>query len=275
MTRGAQRTRHIAPREKGTIAQSIVEHIAEQMLDGSLTPGDRLPTERQLMASFGVSRSSVREALQGLMFMGLVERRSRQGTFVANTVVRDMAARGGTGLADRLQRERFLALNETRRTIEPVVARLAAQRASPDELAQLAHALAAYVAEQRQPASAEGDLAAHNRIHMIIAAMTGNPFFVSLTAQLLAAVPLSLRRRLAFGMSEDEEKSVVDEEIAMHSRLVEAIRCRQGEDAARAMDNHLEFERTLIMRLYPEPGEAAARPAPPPVGAPRSRNGNT
>ena len=68
-----------------TLVESIIEQIVTQIHDGNLQPNDRLPSERQLIDMLGVGRSSVREALQGLSAMGLVEIRPGDGTFVEGT----------------------------------------------------------------------------------------------------------------------------------------------------------------------------------------------
>src|SRR5665647_336075 len=72
----------LQPPQKSTVVESIIEQLVEQIRDGRLQPGNKLPSERQLIAMLGVSRSSVRESLQGIAAMGLVEIRQGEGTFV-------------------------------------------------------------------------------------------------------------------------------------------------------------------------------------------------
>jgi len=71
---------------KITLVASIVEQLVENIQNGTLQPGDKLPSERQLIEMLRVGRSSVREALQGLVMMGLVEIRPGQGTFVKHNL---------------------------------------------------------------------------------------------------------------------------------------------------------------------------------------------
>ena len=65
-----------------TLAEEVVQALSEEIRQGQLKPGDKLPTESEVMASFGVSRTVVREALSRLQASGLVETRHGIGTFV-------------------------------------------------------------------------------------------------------------------------------------------------------------------------------------------------
>jgi GntR family transcriptional repressor for pyruvate dehydrogenase complex len=240
------------PPHKVTIVESIVDQIVEQIQQGKLNPGDRLPSERQLIEMLGVSRSSVREALQGLMVMGMVESRPGQGTFVTNSRGRLMPNLDGLALAEHLQREMRLQLVEARRTIEPPIARLAAQRATPESIALLRQHLLEYQRDPFSlPATSEGRTA-HSFIHLDIAEMTGNPFFVTVVDQLVHAIPATLRRREAIAVPSAESERIAEEEVAMHALIVEAIAGGDVEAAFQAMDDHLDYEHKLVMRLFPE-----------------------
>src|SRR6187549_1095214 len=71
---------------KVTVVESIVEQLVRQIQAGRLKPGDKLPSERQLIDMLNVGRSSIREALQGLAAIGVVESRAGQGSFVSQSV---------------------------------------------------------------------------------------------------------------------------------------------------------------------------------------------
>ena len=66
------------PVARRTLAEEIREQIQQQILEGVLPAGTRLPSERQLCEEFGVARTSVREAIQGLISIGLLERRGNR-----------------------------------------------------------------------------------------------------------------------------------------------------------------------------------------------------
>lgn len=235
---------------KVTIVESIVEQIVQQIQDGVLKPGDRLPSERQLIDMLGVSRSSVREALQGLAAMGLVESRPGQGSFVASVRGRSLLAVNGPSLSDRLQRQMHLHLIEARRTIEGPIAILAAERASAEDIARMRQAFEQYrrdpfgrIAGARLPNP-------HTRFHLLLTEMTGNPFFVPVVENLLETVPSSLREREVANLDADELASISADEIAMHETILAAIERRDSAAASKAMDFHLDYERQLVLRIF-------------------------
>jgi len=244
------------PPRKVTIVESIVDQIVEQIHQGKLNPGDRLPSERHLIEMLGVSRSSVREALQGLMVMGLVESRPGQGSFVSSRRGRLPPNLDSMALSEHLQREMRLQLIEARRTIEPPIARLAAERATPEGVGILRQRFADY---SRDPFGHLGDPqlpSAHSALHLDLAEMTGNPFFVAVVDNLLRAVPQTLRSHEERALDDSEMQQIIADEIAMHDTLIQAIERKDGEAADQIMDYHLDYERRLVMRLFP--GETAS-----------------
>ena len=123
--------------------QRLYEQVAGQVTDlvarGEFKPGDRLPPERDLARLLGVSRPTVREAMIALEIAGLVEVRVGAGAFVTEKAQANGAANGrlfeGVGSSP-------LELIAARRTIEPEVAALAAQLATPEEIAAIAETVA-------------------------------------------------------------------------------------------------------------------------------------
>jgi GntR family transcriptional repressor for pyruvate dehydrogenase complex len=125
----------LIPVKRSRIYEHIVRQIQALIREGRWTPGEQLPPERELAERFGVSRTSVREALRALHVQGLIESRQGGGTFVrggdAEAFVPPFAAvimRGQAELSEVL---------EMRELIEPGIARLAASRASGDDLSEL------------------------------------------------------------------------------------------------------------------------------------------
>src|SRR5688500_11655529 len=100
---------------KVTLVEGVVEQIVAQIQSGNLKPGDRLPSERQLIETLQVGRSSVREALQGLAMMGLVEIRPGHGSFVARNADALAPEIGQPNHSTQLQYEMRLSLIEARR----------------------------------------------------------------------------------------------------------------------------------------------------------------
>ena len=125
----------ITPIKKTRIAEEVADRIRELMLDGTFPAGDPLPSERHLAERFGVSRGSIRDALRTLETIGLVETRHGQGTFPLELSVDRLVAPLASVMSYRadLQDE----LLDVRRMFEPAVARVAALRATEEDLADL------------------------------------------------------------------------------------------------------------------------------------------
>ncbi len=122
--------RRFGPVERRTLAEEIRQQIQDQILEGVLATGTRLPSERQLCEEFNVARTSVREAIQGLISLGLVVRRGNRAF-----VMEELPSLGGDTLDQYAGRVRELF--EVRRVIELPMIELAADRATAEEREQI------------------------------------------------------------------------------------------------------------------------------------------
>lgn len=130
----------LKPIKTKKIYEEIIEQIKQLVLDGYLKPGDKLPSEKSLVESFKVSRSSIREALSALEIMGLVEVRTGDGAFIRRLEEDSIPASFYWLLSlDTSVRE----LLELRKMIEVQAAGYAAERITPDEFVRLSQVLQA------------------------------------------------------------------------------------------------------------------------------------
>jgi GntR family transcriptional repressor for pyruvate dehydrogenase complex len=120
-----------APIERRTVAGEIREMIAERIRAGGLPPGSQLPSERELSVQFGVARTSVREAIQGLITVGMIERRANRAFVVEHLPGIQLDGQ------DRRKR-RVRELFEVRRVVEIPIARLASCRATDEQRQEIA-----------------------------------------------------------------------------------------------------------------------------------------
>src|SRR5690606_25405214 len=122
--------------QKKKIYEIIVEKIEAFFLRGDLKPGEKLPPERELAKRFGVSRNSVREALQALETSGAIEIRQGGGSYIKTSEVHLLSTKLSKTV---LEAETHLLdeMLELRRLLESEAASLAAQRASPDDLKKM------------------------------------------------------------------------------------------------------------------------------------------
>lgn len=220
---------------KPTSRQSLAQTVARQLLDliasGRLQKGDRLPSEAELKERFEVGRSTIREALNGLVLLGVIEVRHGQGA-----VVVDRPAPHGS-LDAALRTARDVDLIEVRRALETTIAESAADRATDEHLAGLRSVLEQ--AERRLKDDGEA-VAEAVAFHMRLAEATGNPFFIRF---------MELSGKL---MAERGERLCVEQdynewELETHRWLYEAVASRDPARARRSMERHLEDAREVIL----------------------------
>lgn len=218
-------------------SQEIVEQIKQAILNGQLTVGQRLPSERDMAEQFGVSRITLRDAIRTLEAYGLVEVRvgAAGGIFVRSPDPQQFTESLITLI--RLGQTSLDALVEARKVVETAIAELAAQRATPDDLAAMEQALA-----EAREAAAAGDphFSPYSvAFHTALARAAKNPVlmftvdsFRSLFYQVLNKMPPSA------GMG---ERALQD-----HQLIYEAVKNRDPKRAGELMLEHLAyFERAL------------------------------
>jgi GntR family transcriptional repressor for pyruvate dehydrogenase complex len=238
------------PPRKVTVVQSIVEQIVRQVQAGNLKAGDKLPSERQLIEMLQVSRSSVREALQGLAMMGVIESRAGQGSFISTRLRLSSLDPHHPSLPATLQRDMLLSLIEARRTIEGNVARLAAERATPTVVARLQAAFARYQQHEHLEHTTDGSADDHHNFHVALAEATGNGFFVLVVETLLRAVPLSFRESEVVKHTDAAQQYLVAAEIAVHKRILTAVEHRDPPAAFLALCDHMDIELRLVHEAF-------------------------
>jgi GntR family transcriptional repressor for pyruvate dehydrogenase complex len=120
-----------APVDRQTLSQGIRLAILESLRRGELRPGTRLPSERELSEQFGVARTSVREAFQGLVTLGVIEKRGN-ASYVADSVPTYPLE------LEDLRKRKVTELFEVRQVVEVPIVRLATCRASEAQRAEVA-----------------------------------------------------------------------------------------------------------------------------------------
>jgi GntR family transcriptional repressor for pyruvate dehydrogenase complex len=215
-----------------SVAQRLVAEIKRQ----GLREGARMPSERRLQESLGVSRSTVREALRGLAALGVVEIRHGGGVFVAAG-----AAMAGVtdGIAAALSRADSRVLFEARRPAEIELVRLAAVRRTSAELSKLRSVLARQerVAMQGRPALPQAAL-----FHMLLAEAAHN--------EVLASFAASCRQILEErGPKLELLEGYQEWEVKDHRGLFEAVQDRNADLAATRMQSHLDRVVDFYQRL--------------------------
>jgi GntR family transcriptional repressor for pyruvate dehydrogenase complex len=227
-----------------SLVLEIGRRIAADIASGRLQPGTRLPTEQELMAAMGVSRTVVREAVVALRAEGLIATRQGIGSFVAELPAHALF-RIEPGQAETLADA--LHIMELRTAVETEAAGLAAERATAVQRRAIRDALAAIdTAIERGEAAVGEDFA----LHAAITGATGNPQFrrfLDFLGRFIiprASVRIRALNLRAYLMTFQQE----------HRAIVAAIEARSVEQARAAMHTHLVMSRERYRSLAPKGG---------------------
>src|SRR5512145_287089 len=126
--------------KKTRIHEEVVTQVHELIREGRFKAGDQLPSERELAETFKVSRTSVREALRALETQGLIISRTGMGNFVADLPIETLVAPLARLLVE--EKSALADIFELRKLIEPQIASLAAERATPRQIERTRRLLA-------------------------------------------------------------------------------------------------------------------------------------
>jgi GntR family transcriptional regulator, transcriptional repressor for pyruvate dehydrogenase complex len=215
------------------VSSQIADQIRSSILAGEFAPGDKLPPERELAEMFGVSRPSVREALNVLASAGLVMSYQGGGTVVLS-LVETAAGNPLTGLI-RVEQERALDVIEVRKGMESWTAYYAAERALPEDLRRLEEIVDGMRRNLEGVMQSE-DLDAN--FHIVIARATHNIVWLHLMQSLFDAMKEFQKSvwRAVYLTPEDHHLL-----YNHHRRIFEAIKDKDAPGARDAMIEHLTF----------------------------------
>ena len=230
--------------------QELAQRLAAEIRSGRLLPGSRLPTEQELSAETGVSRTVVREAVAALRADGLVTTRQGLGAFVASDVQRwpfRIDANDLKSVSDVLQ------VIELRMSLEIEASSLAAERRDADDLTKIERALASIDSEiERGGNAVEADF----QFHLAIFNSAGNRHFPELL-QFLGHFIIP-RQLIHVGQESDDQRERYLRRIqSEHVAIYEAIRDRDAAAARKAARRHL----SNALRRYQTAAESIARVA--------------
>ena len=215
--------------------RQIADQLSELIRSGEFKPGDRLPSERDLSQQFGVSRSSVREALIALEIDGLIDVKVGLGVFVN-------AAAAGNSLTDMLADPGPFDVLAARCLIESETAALAATNGSAEDHARIRETLS-MMAEEID-ATGVG-LNADAIFHQRIAEASGNGALLHIVNQLWGFRYSAMFRKLDEHFENPARQA---EAIEEHRQLVEAIERRDADAARAAIQHHLDSVRAGLER---------------------------
>jgi GntR family transcriptional repressor for pyruvate dehydrogenase complex len=226
------------PVARRTVSAEIRQRLADAIHNGVLAPGSPIPAERVLCQEFGVARTSVREAIQGLVIAGFVERRGNRSV-----------------VAERLPEVNFTGddrkalvtqLFEVRQIIEPAIVELSAKRATDDERVEIVDI--AYRNARDLVAFREVE----RSFHAALARACGNPVLHEVHAKALAALFGSgeLASMLYAEVNRAEVVRIIDSSNEAHRAIADAVAKGHARKAVAAVVAHLDdVERRMVEQL--------------------------
>lgn len=210
---------------------AIISKIREYINYKNLEPQDKLPSERMLSEKFGVSRSSVREAIQKLEFYGILKSIPQSGTFVAN--IGKIAINGIIDDILRLGASDFKSLVETRILIELKSVSLAAVRRTEEDLVNMKQALDAY---SEKVLNYEDAVQEDLIFHLSIAKASGNSTLNNLMLIITPEILTNFEKYRVCDKAEDEGLARIKE----HTEVYEAIIAQDPDLARQKMKIHFK-----------------------------------
>ncbi|HVF28282.1 MAG TPA: FadR/GntR family transcriptional regulator [Pyrinomonadaceae bacterium] len=242
-------------------SDEALRHIVALIFEGRLSPGARLPAERDLAEQIGVSRATLRDAVNRLEARGYIERRSKSGNYVSTVIpqsvsepIEDVVDAGGVGFADII---------EIRKILELWAVAKAAESPTEDALRSLRGCLETMrsTAKLRTDEQFERHSKADLQFHQTIAEMTGNPLYMHLFHFFsnLVSRSIQISKQLIPG-------DFGNLNIEVHEQVFQAINERDVARSKRSMLAHFLFvEKHLAPNKFKATRKSAHAPAKKPV----------
>ncbi len=222
----------LQPIKPKKVSDQVFEQLRELIFRGQFKVGEQLLPERELAQALGVSRTTVRNAINKLEVLGLLEHKQGQGTFVRSP---DKRMGNPVAAAMEVQDATIDDLLEVRMGLECNAAALAAYRAVAEDL----HFMEASLEEMRAEVSSgrlgtEADAA----FHMALAYATKNPVHVYLMKNFYDFLFVGIKKNLSHLY---ENHRNIDEILSQHGAIIQAIKKRDPQESFQAMRRHIKY----------------------------------
>lgn len=222
--------------ERTTLSQDIVQQLMTLIVNGDISPGEKLPSERKLMELFGVGRSTMREAIQALSALGLVEVKVPLGTFVPENF--DDFFTKHLALMSKISFDNILELIEARTLLEMDLAEIAAEKSNEEDHHKLDHILLA----ARKSEGNEEFIKYDMEFHATIAEIANNSFLLHMLNILQGVTKEWMHKVIKL-------HSPFELVIEQHQKIADAIKCKDKELARAEMKKHLSRVSNLLLEI--------------------------
>ena len=219
----------LKPVSRLTLGEQVASQLSDQIFQGKWKTGEKLPSEAELCTAMNIGRSTLREALKSLAFVGMVQMRPGEGTYViegTKLLIERIMSRGMLKTDKELQ-----DVGEARLILESETAALAAQRAEQEDIEKLDKLLQKMKSSIGGRDSTYADLDVE--FHLMIAQCAKNQMLYELLAP--------IRSVLTEWISKSQElPGILSSAHRQHTRILTAVRNREPEKARQAMRTHLQ-----------------------------------
>ncbi|HQC61459.1 MAG TPA: FadR/GntR family transcriptional regulator [Candidatus Marinimicrobia bacterium] len=222
-----------------SLSQEIVEHIEELIRQKKILPGEKLPSETELCKMFGVSRTSLREALQKLSARGLLRIRKGSGIYVTDYQAENVIKPMSLFLELNLDKDYLMSVMEIRKILEPQIASLAATRRTARDLTKLRKNCNDLKKCDSTDYLKQGQI--DKDFHLNIAIASKNQLVPIIVEPMFRLMPKI--RSLVYQQIDSAKSSA----ITYHDLILEKIQVKDSQGAFEAMTTHLQIaeEHTL------------------------------
>jgi GntR family transcriptional repressor for pyruvate dehydrogenase complex len=226
-----------APRE--SLSTQTLDQLIGWLKDGTFRSGSKLPSQNELVEYFGVSRTGVREALQMMAVLNLIEIKPGLGCFVKR--VSSEYIIHADVLAILLEKESMMHVIEARKLVESSIAALATERALPEDYWKMEDVL---IAIDRSIQKNESIAVAATEFHCALAEASHNAVLAKL---LRSFTQLMAKAGMLLESSAEDLAAFRRDELKAHRDLLHVIKQRDPEMSRKAMTNHITDSETLIV----------------------------
>jgi GntR family transcriptional repressor for pyruvate dehydrogenase complex len=225
------------PRE--SLSTQTLDQLIGWLKDGTFKAGSKLPSQNELVEYFGVSRTGVREALQMMAVLNLIEIKPGLGCFVKR--VSSEYIIHADVLAILLEKESVMHVIEARKLVESGIAALATERALPEDLWRMEDVL---IAIDRSIQKGESVAVASTEFHCALAEASHNPVLAKL---LRSFTQLMAKAGQLLETSVEDLPKFKKHELKSHQELFHVIKQRDPEKSRKAMIDHITYSEKLIV----------------------------
>ena len=215
----------------------VIEVIKDKIKKGKIKKGDKLPSEREMAESLGLSRASVREALRALEVIGLIESIQGAGNYIRTNF--DNSLIEPLSLMFMLQESSVKEMHDLRETLELQCVKLSARYIEENELGLLTAILNRMYLAKTEEESLELDI----EFHYLIAKTSRNMLLINVLEVLSQLMDEFIRKSRMQILHEGNTRENL---LEIHENLLRALKCREEAKASQAMKEHFD----LIRKAY-------------------------